>query len=596
MKGNLKLFHRALILVSVPLVFQIVFVVLLFVLLQQAEVEKEHEQYVKNIMAKLSLLKDSFVESVKTVGPALILGRHDVDVKYHQAMDPIPGELKDLQETLRDDEKAQDILDNIAPKLDFTISVLNKATKHVSDGNRIAAVLEISRLKTVYSEIIQEMDVLENYINSIEQEFPKRQEQNREIILSVLWGGIAFNIVLALFLAWNFNRGATRRLSVLVDNTQRMAGEVDLLPPVGGGDEIMSLDETFREMARALRLSFETEQKILQSIPVGLALTTESGQVQIVNSALCDMFRCQKEELMSRPIGHLFNSESHIAVGVLPAPSNGDLEFDTVRRDGSGLSVVLTQRSILTAGGDRHLTIIQDITQRKEVDRFKQEFLSMVSHDLRTPLTSIRFFVEMLEGGSFGQINEEYSGSAKETNHQIDRLINLINDVLDMEKLESGSFELVTKRMHASSFIDAAAEGVSRLAAARRVKVKRDFDTDAELVGDMVRLTRVFTDILENAIMASPEGGLVQICLENKESSILIKVIDHGSGIPSNQLESIFEQYKPVVALSDRDATGAGLSLPICKALVVKHHGAIGASSQEGIGSTFWVELPVVEN
>ncbi len=591
---SLTLFHRALILVSVPLILQIIFVGVLFFLLQQAEIEKEHEQYLKKVMGRFGLLKDSFVESLKIVGPSILTGKHDVASRYHQAIDPIPGELKELQDALRDNEKAQDILDSLAPKLEFTISVLDKTTQRLSEGNRLGAVLEIRKLKDIYMEVLQELDTLEGYIESIDQEFPKKQERTREITLNVLYGGIAFTVLLALILAWHFNKGATKRLAVLVDNTARMAQDADLLPPVGGHDEITALDETFREMTNALRLSYETEQKILESIPVGLAFTDKEGQIQKVNAATCKMFGYTTDELQSKSLTKLLAADTIDLHSESALASPHTLELETLSREGRGLTVLVNQKAIHTNRGDRLLFILQDVTERKEVDRFKQEFLSMVSHDLRTPLTSIRFFIEMLESGSFSRIDEEQSARTRNANTQIDKLIKLINDVLDIEKLESGSFVLVCRPISVSTFLDEALETVRNFAASKDVRIELEIENDVKLQGDKDRLARVTINVLDNAIRLSPFGTSVLVQVEERPSTVVISVRDNGPGIPSGLKDSLFDHYKPVAAQNLQDQGGTGLGLALSKALILKHGGTIGVRSEDGNGSTFWFELPTI--
>jgi len=245
------------------------------------------------------------------------------------------------------------------------------------------------------------------------------------------------------------------------------------------------------------------------------------------------------------------------------------------------------------AGPRQFVAIARDVTERKEVERLKSEFVSTVSHELRTPLTSIRGSLGLIAGGVGGELPAQVKALVDIANKNCDRLITLINDLLDMEKIESGKMAFDLKPQALLPIIEQALEGnraygeqfsvTFRLVAALpevRVNVDRD------------RLLQVMSNLLSNAAKFSPPGGSVEVSLTRQGAAVRVAVADHGEGIPAAFNDRIFEKFSQADSSDTRKKGGTGLGLSISKAIVERMGGHIGFDSEVGLGTTFHFVLP----
>lgn len=255
----------------------------------------------------------------------------------------------------------------------------------------------------------------------------------------------------------------------------------------------------------------------------------------------------------------------------------------------------------LVGGGDEiaHLDMVfhQMSFDLDMAAKRKQEMVSMVSHDLRTPLMSMQTSLELLSEGVMGELPTKAREELLIADYNAARLIQLINDLLDIDKLEAGKFDLHKKNSDAGWILERCIRTVKAYADRHHVTILvPDEDDDVQIYGDPDRLAQIVTNLLSNAIKYSPEGGQVVMQYEETGDSTLIKVIDYGRGIPAGFEHKIFERFQQVDTTDEREKKGSGLGLAICKALVDAHNGSIGVQSKPGAGSTFWFKVPKESN
>ncbi len=227
----------------------------------------------------------------------------------------------------------------------------------------------------------------------------------------------------------------------------------------------------------------------------------------------------------------------------------------------------------------------------EEAAQRKKELVAMVSHDLRTPLTSLRGFLELLTMGALGQVSEQAADRARKAQNSVERLISLINDLLDLEKMESGTVHLSLAPWKVETLIERSVESVGEFAESHDVTIVSPV-TDSTMVADGDRLVQVLVNLLSNAVKFSPPDSTVAIVLKEWPGWLEIRVKDKGRGVPERFQAAIFERFQQVEAADAAQRGGTGLGLPICKAIVEQHGGTIGVDSQEGQGSEFWFRLP----
>jgi signal transduction histidine kinase/CheY-like chemotaxis protein len=254
----------------------------------------------------------------------------------------------------------------------------------------------------------------------------------------------------------------------------------------------------------------------------------------------------------------------------------------------------------LTQAREQHHQHNLQLSQRSELDTLKDEFISTVSHELRTPLTSIRGALGLLSSGIIGDVDAKALNLLRIAVTNTDRLIRLINDILDLERMESGRAPLQIRRCSLRDLSQQAIETMTAMADANTVHLALEPFTVAQAAspealffdGDADRILQVVTNLLSNAIKFSPPASTIRIHTEATSDSILLKIVDEGRGIPPDKLDSIFDRFQQVEPSDARQKGGTGLGLAICRSIVQQHSGSIWAQRNLGPGTTLYVMLP----
>jgi signal transduction histidine kinase/CheY-like chemotaxis protein len=237
----------------------------------------------------------------------------------------------------------------------------------------------------------------------------------------------------------------------------------------------------------------------------------------------------------------------------------------------------------------------QDIVQLRELERLKRDFVSTVSHELRTPLTSMRGALGLILGGKTGELPTKSRDLLQIAMSNTERLIRLINDILDIEKMDAGQISLRRDRLRLRPLLETTCTGLEAFAREHRasVRITSPMESDADVIGDPDRLIQVFTNLISNALKFSPSEGLVEIAIGIEDTLVRVRVRDHGPGIPPEFAERIFGRFQQAGGADSRKSGGTGLGLNIARGIVEMHSGAIGFEPADGGGTTFWVTLPV---
>jgi len=241
---------------------------------------------------------------------------------------------------------------------------------------------------------------------------------------------------------------------------------------------------------------------------------------------------------------------------------------------------------------ERICGIAHDITERKEMERRVSEFYSTVSHELRTPLTSIRAALGLIEGGLAGEVTQKTSQLVHIARTESDRLIRLINDILDIRKIEAGKLELYLEDLHPEDIVNLSVDGVKAMAYEAKVQLTRQVENNDIIKCDRDRMVQVLTNLLSNAIKFSQPEQHVVVTVKRNKSGTRFSVVDNGPGIREDQLHKLFGKFQQLDSSDSRPKGGTGLGLAITKAIVEQHGGKIGVDSTPGVGSEFWFELP----
>lgn len=481
---QLKLAHKLLLLVVLPLSFELLFVSILAVLLRNAEVELHKETHSKAVIAESNELVKNFYDTTSALVAYAVNPSQQVTAEYLKRVELLPARLRSLELLVAGSERQRAAFNEVYTSTNKALGLLKRVKDDLDSGEKVgnlasAGVLR-KKITASVGALITHIHELVAEERQIEEVAPQVQARIRQLIVVVLTGGILLSIALAVYLALFVSQGTVDRLRVLMDNTRRIVGRQPLNPKIGGTDEIAHLDSTFHEMARELELA----------------------------------------------------------------------------------------------------------------EKQKQEVISMVSHDLRSPLMSLDFSLTLIGTGKYGDLNDKGHKELKSAENSAKRLIRLINDLLDIEKIESGKLSVLKMPLSFLTLAEHSIDAVQALAAAKEINVKTESAGDIEFPGDSDRLEQVVINLLGNAIKFSPRNSTVIIKGEEKDDFIEISVIDSGPGIPASYKKKVFERFQQVSRGDGKEKEGTGLGLAISRAIVEAHGGTIGVDSEEGKGSSFWVRLP----
>jgi signal transduction histidine kinase len=469
------------ILVAVPLVFELVFVGVLASMLHQSDEQTQKLARSREIVSEINKLTQAYLD----VGIALVAWKatHSSSFmrRYDEGLKLIVPIQKHLDDLAAGDSARREHVNRLKAAGD-KIVFLTQQFRRPGEQSMVMLMDPVSYRQEIahaYEHLMQESQSLDNEERATQMANPEEGTRFRERLRTMLYAGVAFNVLLTIALAWFFSNNVTRRLSVLAENSRLLGRKEELKPLVGGDDEISELDETFHDMASLL----------------------------------------------------------------------------------------------------------------KRAEQRKQEYISMISHDLRTPLAAIQGTIAVANRGSYGSLNEKGIKRMSAAESDAERLIGLINEMLDYEKLDSGTFELEKTTTSLSFITDSAVNAVRPLSEQKNISISV-VNGDTAIYCDQDRLIRVVINLLGNAIKFSGDGTTIKIeGLQNKEGTIL-RIKDSGRGIPAASISTIFDRFTQVEVGDATKLGGSGLGLAICKAIVEAHGGKIGCESAIGKGTTFWMTFP----
>ncbi len=331
---------------------------------------------------------------------------------------------------------------------------------------------------------------------------------------------------------------------------------------------------------------------LIQTIPVGLLITSETGIVESASPACLALFQCTYGDLHTRNLQDLFKFEKSVAEFLASSGSNQLFELTAQRRDGSQFPAAIKVSPFSSLSVPGLLVVVEDISAKRELEKLREEFISMMTHDLRTPLTSIKCFLELIAEGVYDGRIDELKKRCNGIGNDTTRLINMISSLLNLHKLEAGRLQLVPEVMQVSSIIVQSLESTNSIAEARNVSFNVAPVRDDLLVrADGDYTVQVLVNLLSNALKYSPKGGTVTIDVETNHEFVKVMVVDKGRGIPKDFQTRLFNRFEQAQLTDARVEGGSGLGLAFSKAIVEEQGGSIGVESEPGKGCLFWFTL-----
>lgn len=586
-----KLSHAGLALVMVPLLFQVIAVFMLVRMLDQAEAERKQELHAKNVMLmantatrELNFLSVSFITGLLPSALATKVGERNIRRQYMSDVRRIMSDLKAYPTT---DLKEKLLIERLANTVEECMGLI--------DHTRTASLNEFQEIARDARRLSIEINDLGKELTEYEQQISSSQSKARDDYKMILFGMLGVNIVIAIVMALLFAKFVTERLNQISENSVRLGQNQPLAKPLYGTDEIARLDHVFHNMAAVLAEAARKERAVTDNALDVICSLNSDGRFTSVNPAAEIAWGYLPVSLIGRSMFELLASEDRAAMQKRIADlRDGNIdaitcETEISRKDGTTHHAAW---SITYSSLDKSFfCVAHDITTRKKLELLKEQFLSIASHDLRSPLNSILGTLELIIAGGCGDVSEQATDKLRTTKRSITRLTSLINNLLDIEKLDSGEMPLTKERRALAPIIERSIEAVQGLADATNIEINAD-GTDAYVLADQDRLVQVFVNLLSNAIKCSPREGAVEISVVESESQVEIRISDQGPGLAAEFHQAIFERFNQVDGSEHQTRDGVGLGLAICKAIVEQHDGSIGVESMPGEGSTFYVRIP----
>ncbi|MEH6491833.1 ATP-binding protein [Halopseudomonas sp.] len=417
--------------------------------------------------------------------------------------------------------------------------------------------------------------------------------------------GLMFFLLLALALVLLLRRAMNPLSAAAHQITEMMEGQRPIQPiRIDRTDEVGHLVHAFNQLSQRQQQQareLQRERDLLrsqfdQSSDAIVLLDVHSLQILEANPQCTRLLGYSAERLRGRPFAELLAGDQPALPALLQQAMTeaGHCIMALLRQFGGSVHCEVTGASVGLPDQRQLMLNLRDISERLRSEQLKNDFVSTVSHELRTPLTSIYGSLRLVNSGVLHSQPEQAASLLQAAEENSQRLTALINDLLDIDKLEAGKLELKLQQLDVDQQLQDARRLLASTAAEAEVRLQLPAPHGLHIMADPQRFQQVLANLLSNAIKFSPPGAVVEIATQATEQQVRLVVIDQGEGIPLAFQPNVFQRFAQADATATRQRGGTGLGLAITRSLVRAMHGAVGFSSTPGQGSQFWVSLPRV--
>jgi PAS domain S-box-containing protein len=596
---TLKLSQKAALIIFVPLLLQFAFLVLLLINMNQAEQQIQAEAASLRALSCVNIIFNDSLKAAANVALARFSGYENVHLDFERNLQKFDEHRQQLEDIARENPEHATDIKKFLGLSDDTRSLIEHAKTMLNSGDPFGGIREIARIKEYVQHVSSVGEsVVATRLNQ-DDELRLQQTKGRERLRQSVEMLSLLNILTAIIAAIVLNAGFAKRLGILSLDTSNIAAGKPLGAPLQGSDELARLDQVIHNLANELSVSRLRERAMIDNAADIIMSLDEKLRILEANPAVTRI-GYEPDDLIGKTFQSLVLDEDRkIVQGSLEKSSEQSSEtfFETRirRKDGKHLNMAGTARR--SAGDKSVFLTLHDETERVESERLKADVLAMVSHDLRSSLNSLEIILELLLEGNLGTLNEKGQRMITKADTSVSFLLNMINDLLEVERIEAGGIELHYQSISSKQLIQEAIELTYAQAENKHIHVDvmgKGYDLEV----DPERLRRVLLNLLSNAIKFSPESGRITISIDQitgdyGEHQLEIRVNDEGEGIPLDKASLVFQKFKQLESGSEQKRTGSGLGLAICKALVEAHRGNIGVERSNTGGASFWFRLPI---
>lgn len=589
---RISVWQKILCVVVIPLFFQITFLLFLSTLLKQVEQENEIYSKSKDVLLLVNGAQISIVRNLSKM-----LTRESKDPLRYANTDVLTADLRkvitvmksqtDLRPEVRDLLKSvpqlyESIISNVENnRADFRAGRLTRRSLEEYQSRMLVLMFDLQELSTSLLRVDAQIKIAA----------PEALRRSRDELALLLFAGAALSIALSFGAAFIFFRDVVGRLRLIDENARCLAMRTPIKPSPFAADEIGILASALENAETSLMESRRKEVAIIDVATNVLLSADRRYRITAAGGASFNEWGFESDELLGRSLLSLLSAESQkdfraTLEQISQLNTDAEVESSVVCKDSTVKDVVWKIRW----SDNTYYGVAHDISERREAERMKQRFLAIVSHDLRTPLSSVSAILSALAAKVTG-FSDEAKKIILNAEANLDRLMDLIRDLLDLEKLEAGKVVLELSCVSTLDVCNAACDSVEFLAKSMDVKIIRSH-SDSVILGDERRLVRVAVNLLSNAIKFSKRGSSVTVSITNMGEQTKISVSDSGPGMSHEDQQKVFDKFTQTKTADTSSVKGTGLGLAIAKLIVDGHGGAIGVDSKLNVGSTFYFSIP----
>jgi len=599
MRPQLSLTAKVLLFVSLPLLIQLGLLGALANLQKQAEDALKASVHSKAISDTIHEITADIFVVIKRYNSTAALENIPLDDEIGRAI--IGKVWRDYDELKNLTKDEPELLSTVIASERMTRQSLD-TFKHLKEtllklepgSNREAVLLSRRMRQGRMEKVMKRLFIIADEHKRIFDKAPEEQAGFRQRANTIMIALGIFDLALGILLAVFLTRGITKRLQRVSENTINLAAGLPLHPELRGNDEIAQLDQVFHKMAGALNEASRKERAVVDNAADFICTLDANKRLIAANPASAALLQMEPAELIGKYVIELItDAHKQMALEYFDSLKRKDktVPVELEMKTASGATVEASWSAYWSETENSIFCVVHDVTERRRIEKLKQEVTAMITHDLRSPLSTVMNvldFFENLVAKSDDERGPRYVAMAR---RNTERMLTLINDLLDIEKIKSGNMNVEIKEISVHDCFFACEE--LSATAAEEVGIKLNFrNTETRVLVDQNLIDRVLTNLVANAIRFTPKGKEVFISCSEIDGFAHIAVEDQGTGIPENEISTVFERFRQLKSGGAKNKGGSGLGLTICKAIVEIHGGKIWAENS-GHGSIFVFTLPL---
>ncbi|HEY9730350.1 MAG TPA: PAS domain-containing sensor histidine kinase [Drouetiella sp.] len=600
-KKGPNLMGKGLLIIAIPAVLQLIFGISLAYIGFKAQEAQRRETQAIQVLLLCGRIESACYTITKEVIRLTVEKSVRVIRTIHATTQSLDSSQAELVNLVQNDVVQKTNVERLLPITKSFVTNVEKIIEAIKENDQIALTMEgmkvrNSTLKKGAGEEqlatirqVEESRLAESPVNGGKTSF----------ILMMLSVGLLISTILALLSAAYFLRDIVFRIYGISKNAELITVGEEMKPAMEGHDEIARLDRVLHSMAKSLKDATRRETALVSNAADVILCIDKSLMITTINKAAETQWHYPEADLLHKRIMSLIPSESQEEVRNFFASAKNTRNSET-----ADIPIICSDSRIKTFSWnvlwspeeDLLFCVAHDVSELRRIENAKRDFINMVSHDIRTPLSGMAIFLEMIPMGVYGQMNESGTSRANSLGGALNRIVAMVNDLLDIEKMQSGQFQIFKSAVDTNSLVKASLEMVQGYAEQQQIKLESRCDA-ISLACDESRIIQVLQNLMSNAVKFSEPGKTVTLNVVQEADVTRFEVIDQGKGIAKDDIPVLFDRFTQAKNHDgSKRQSGFGLGLAICKDIVERHGGKIGIISEVGVGSTFWFTIPNVDS